>query len=84
MGVDENGKEIGGNQWLAEFINRATWTHVNLIKKGIEASGWKSKDDNLKMIEAMEGMKLEESDDFPQGFIDHPPPGSPRRSLTFT
>jgi branched-chain amino acid transport system substrate-binding protein len=40
---------------------------VNLIKKAVEASGWKSKADNLKMIEAMEGMKLEESDDFPQG-----------------
>ncbi|GIL02013.1 MAG: ABC transporter substrate-binding protein [Alphaproteobacteria bacterium] len=67
VGADENGKEIGGNQWLAESYYWVTWTHVNLIKKGILASGWKSKDDNLKMIEAMEGMKLEESDDFPQG-----------------
>lgn len=65
--ADENGKEIGGNQWLAESYYWVTWTHVNLIKKAVEASGWKSKADNLKMIEAMEGMKLEESDDFPQG-----------------
>jgi branched-chain amino acid transport system substrate-binding protein len=65
--VDENGKEIGGNQWLAESYYWVTWTHVNLIKKAVLQSGWKSKDDNLKMIQAMEGMKLEESDDFPQG-----------------
>ena len=65
--VDENGKEIGGNRWLAGSYYWVTWTHVNLIKKAIEASGWNSKADNLKMIEAMEGMKLQESDDFPQG-----------------
>jgi branched-chain amino acid transport system substrate-binding protein len=65
--ADENGKEIGGNQWLTESYYWVAWTHVNLIKKAVEASGWKSKADNLKMIEAMEGMKLEESDDFPQG-----------------
>ena len=65
--VDENGKEIGGKQWLAELYYWVTWTHVNLIKKAVLQSGWKNKDDNLKMIQAMEGMKLEESDDFPQG-----------------
>ena len=65
--ADPNGKEIGGNQWLAESYYWVAWTHVNLIKKAVEASGWTSKVDNPKMIEAMEGMKLEESDDFPQG-----------------
>ena len=67
VGVDENGKEIGGNQWLTESYYWVPWAHVNLIKKAVEASGWNSRADNLKMIEAMEGMKLNESDDFPQG-----------------
>jgi branched-chain amino acid transport system substrate-binding protein len=67
VGADPNGKEIGGNRWLAESYYWVAWTHVNLIKKAVEASGWTSKADNMKMVEAMEGMRLEESDDFPQG-----------------
>lgn len=67
VGIDENGKEIGGDRWIAGSYYWVTWEHVNLIKKAVEASGWGSRADNGKMIEALEGMTLEESDDFPQG-----------------
>jgi len=74
VGADPNGKELGGSRWLAESYYWVAWTHVNLIKKAVEASGWTSKADNMKMIEAMEGMRLEESDDFPQGSTTIRPP----------
>lgn len=67
VGIDEKGKEIGGDRWIAGSYYWVTWEHVNLIKKAVEASGWTNRGDNKKMIEALEGMKLAESDDFPQG-----------------
>lgn len=67
VGINDDGKEIGGNRWIAGSYYWVTWEHVNLIKKAVEASGWTSKADNAKMIEALEGIELEESDEFPQG-----------------
>ena len=65
VGLDEQGwdqrKEIS-----AEYI-WAGWEGIFWIKKGIEASNWKSKKDNLKFVEALEGAAVSASLSFPQG-----------------
>ncbi len=40
---------------------------VNFLKLGMQKSGFKGRDDTMKLIEALEGMEVKESDDFPQG-----------------
>jgi branched-chain amino acid transport system substrate-binding protein len=65
--VDAMGKETDSDRYIPESYYWTTWEYVNLIKKGIEASGWGSKSDNEKLVRALEGMTLEESEDFPQG-----------------
>jgi branched-chain amino acid transport system substrate-binding protein len=65
--VDPMGKEIGSDRYISESYYWTTWEYVNLIKKAVEASGWGSKADNDKMIQALEGMTLQESEEFPQG-----------------
>ena len=40
---------------------------INRIKRGVETSGWKSKTDTPALIQALEGMKVKEGPDFPQG-----------------
>jgi branched-chain amino acid transport system substrate-binding protein len=67
IGVDDNGKEIGSNRYLADSYYWATWENVYMIKRGIEASKWKTKADNAALIRALENMKMEEGIEFPQG-----------------
>ena len=44
-----------------------------MIKEAIEASGWQSKDDNMALIETMEGFEASASLDYPSGdFIIRP------------
>lgn len=66
-GVDPMGKEIGGDHWITESYYWTSWEYVNLIKKAVEAADWGDRSHNRKMVEALEGMSLKESDDFPQG-----------------
>ena len=40
---------------------------MHYIKHAIEQSGWQSRKDNPKFIQALEGMKVKASLDFPQG-----------------
>ena len=40
---------------------------VNFLKLGIERSKFRGREDSMKLIEALEGMEVKESDDFPQG-----------------
>jgi ABC-type branched-subunit amino acid transport system substrate-binding protein len=65
VGLDDGGWDKSGNL-SADYI-WAGWEGVHWIKKGIEESGWKSKKDNLKFIQALEGAKVEASLEFPQG-----------------
>ena len=56
---------------LPSGYSQAQHTGMNLIKRAIKATGWKSKDDHRKIIEWIEnggkGRVFERSDDFPQG-----------------
>ena len=40
---------------------------VNFLKLGIERSKFRGREDSMKLIEALEGLEVKESDDFPQG-----------------
>src|SRR6266702_1912994 len=40
---------------------------INCLKRGIQKSGFRGREDSMKLIEALEGMEVKESDDFPQG-----------------
>ena len=40
---------------------------TNFLKLGIQKSGFRGREDTPKLIEALEGMDVKESDDFPQG-----------------
>ena len=65
IGMDDKGWTADG-KLSADYI-WAGWEGVYWIKKGIEASGWKTKKDNLKFLQAIEGAKVEASIEFPQG-----------------
>ena len=40
---------------------------VNFLKIGMERSKFRGREDSMKLIEALEGLEVKESDDFPQG-----------------
>jgi branched-chain amino acid transport system substrate-binding protein len=40
---------------------------TNALKLGIQKSGFRGREDNMKLIEALEGLEMKEGDDFPQG-----------------
>jgi branched-chain amino acid transport system substrate-binding protein len=40
---------------------------MNFLKLGMQQSGFRGREDAMKLIEALEGMRVKESDDFPQG-----------------
>lgn len=59
------------NGSLPSGYSQAQHTGINLIKRAIKATGWKSRDDHMKIIEWLEnggkGQTFERSHDFPQG-----------------
>src|SRR5437667_522662 len=40
---------------------------MNFLKLGIQKSGFRGREDTMKLIEALEGMEVKEGDDLPQG-----------------
>jgi len=68
IGLDPDGHEVGNPDLVyAHAYNWAIWEAMFALKRAIEVSGWKSKEDNPALIKALEGMKLKESIEFPQG-----------------
>lgn len=67
IGVDEHGKEIGSNRYLADSYFWATWENVYMFKRAAEEARWRTRADNARLIRALEGMKMEEGPEFPQG-----------------
>ena len=65
VGLSDDGWDKSG-KISAEYV-WAGWEGVHWIKKGIEESGWKSKNDNLKFMKALEGAEVKASIEFPQG-----------------
>ncbi|NLG66670.1 MAG: ABC transporter substrate-binding protein [Actinobacteria bacterium] len=67
IGVDANGVETATGKMLAMSFAWATWESLYTIKEVIEDSGWASKADYAKFIEALEGRTLKEGLSHPEG-----------------
>ena len=68
IGLSPEGHEVGNPKMIfALAYDWAVWEEMFTLKRAIEESGWKSKEDNPALIKALEGMKLKESLQFPQG-----------------
>ncbi|HSE04904.1 MAG TPA: ABC transporter substrate-binding protein [Methylomirabilota bacterium] len=52
---------------LPDRYVQSNFEAVNFLKLGMERSKFRGREDTMKLIEALEGMEVKESDDFPQG-----------------
>lgn len=68
MDIDPvDGKERTSSRIVAGSHHWAVWESMFFIQKAVEKGGWKTKRDNLKFIQALEGMRVAESFEHPQG-----------------
>jgi branched-chain amino acid transport system substrate-binding protein len=68
VGMDGQAREIGNskNVFLVTY-DWSVWESFFALKMAIEKSGWQSRADNAKVIQALEGLNVKESFEFPQG-----------------
>ncbi|HMK65624.1 MAG TPA: ABC transporter substrate-binding protein, partial [Thermodesulfobacteriota bacterium] len=69
INVDDEGKEVGSGTRFVLAYNWAMWEAMYTLKAGIEKSGWQGREDNPKLIKALEGLTFKESVEFPQGDV---------------
>ena len=68
MAIDDiDAREVGSQRVMAKSHAWQSWENVFAIKKAIESSGWKSRKDDKLVIEALEGLTLDNSLGHPQG-----------------
>jgi branched-chain amino acid transport system substrate-binding protein len=60
-------KQIDPSGPLPDRYVQSNYEAMNALKLGIENSGFRGREDSMKLIEALEGLEMKESDDFPQG-----------------
>jgi branched-chain amino acid transport system substrate-binding protein len=60
-------KQIDPTGPLADRYTQSNYEAMNALKIGMEKSGYKGRQDTMKLIEALEGLEMKEGDDFPQG-----------------
>jgi branched-chain amino acid transport system substrate-binding protein len=60
-------KEMDPSGPLPDRYVQSNFEAVNFLKLGIQKSGFRGREDSMKLIEALEGMEVKEGDDFPQG-----------------
>jgi branched-chain amino acid transport system substrate-binding protein len=60
-------KKIDPSGPLPDRYVQSNFEAINFLKLGIQKSGFRGRQDTMKLIEALEGMEVKESDDFPQG-----------------
>jgi branched-chain amino acid transport system substrate-binding protein len=60
-------KQIDPTGPLPDRYVQANFEAMNFLKLGIQKSGFRGREDTAKLIEALEGMEVKESEDFPQG-----------------
>ena len=46
---------------------QSNYEAMNFLKLGMQKSGFRGREDTMKLIEALEGFEVKEGDDFPQG-----------------
>ena len=67
IGVDEYGRDVKTDKEIRYCVTYMSWENLYFIKQAVEATGWKTKDDNLKFIKYLEGLRVEASYEHPQG-----------------
>ena len=60
-------KRIDPSGPLPDRYVQANFEAMNFLKLGMQKSGFRGREDTPKLIAALEGMDVKESDDFPQG-----------------
>jgi branched-chain amino acid transport system substrate-binding protein len=60
-------KAIDPSGPLPDRYVQSNYEGVNALKIGMQKSGFRGREDSMKLIEALEGLEMKEGDDFPQG-----------------
>ena len=60
-------KQIDPSGPLPDRYVQSNYEGMNALKLGMEKSGFRGREDTMKLIEALEGLEMKEGDDFPQG-----------------
>src|SRR5919197_3049575 len=60
-------KAIDPSGPLPDRYVQSNYEAINALKLGMEKSGFRGREDTMKLIEALEGPEMKEGDDFPQG-----------------
>jgi branched-chain amino acid transport system substrate-binding protein len=64
---DVHAREVGSERVNAKSHSWQSYENLFALKKAIETAGWKSKKDDQGVIEALEGLAMDNSLAFPQG-----------------
>jgi branched-chain amino acid transport system substrate-binding protein len=60
-------KQIDPTGPLPDRFLQSNFEALNTVKLGMQKSGFRGREDTMKLIEALEGLDMKEGDDFPQG-----------------
>jgi branched-chain amino acid transport system substrate-binding protein len=60
-------KKVDPSGPLPDRYVQSNYEAMNILKIGMQKSGFKGREDTMKLIEALEGLEVKESEDFPQG-----------------
>jgi branched-chain amino acid transport system substrate-binding protein len=60
-------KQIDPSGPLPDRYVQSNYEAMNALKLGMEKSGFRGREDTMKLIEVLEGLEMKEGDDFPQG-----------------
>jgi branched-chain amino acid transport system substrate-binding protein len=60
-------KQIDPSGPLPDRYVQSNFEAINALKLGMQKSGFRGREDTMKLIEALEGLEMKEGDDFPQG-----------------
>jgi branched-chain amino acid transport system substrate-binding protein len=60
-------KKIDPSGPLPDRYVQSNYEAMNALKLAMTKSGFRGRDDTMKLIEALEGLEMKEGDDFPQG-----------------
>ena len=60
-------KKIDPSGPLPDRYVQSNYEAMNALKLGMQKSGFRGREDTMKLIDALEGLEMKEGDDFPQG-----------------
>ena len=60
-------KKIDPTGPLPDRYVQSNYEAVNAARLGMQKSGFRGREDTMKLVEALEGLEMKEGDDFPQG-----------------